>query len=156
MEHGRADLGIGHLIGDANRAVKRRLGRDELRVLVHRSVAPAVRGRFDLAQLTNVPFLLWPRGAQSGVLRLLDGHLSATRTGRTTDPHRHLQNLGSWRYFLEDGRAFSLVPEDFARKEVGEGVAAYQLEPPAFLPLEVAWNKNASRTSCESWRSSWI
>lgn len=36
------------------------------------------------------------------------------------------------------------MPEDFARKEVGEGVAAYQLEPPAFLPLEVAWNKNAS------------
>jgi len=144
VEHGRADLGIGHLIGDANRAVKRRLGRDELRVLVHRSVAPAVRGRFDLAQLTNVPFLLWPRERSPEYYdflmdicrqRGLDEPLILTGTSRIS---------GSWRYFLEDGRAFSLVPEDFARKEVGEGVAAYQLEPPAFLPLEVAWNKNAS------------
>ena len=67
--------------------------------------------------------------------RGLDEPLILTGTSRIS---------GSWRYFLEDGRAFSLVPEDFARKEVGEGVAAYQLEPPAFLPLEVAWNKNAS------------
>jgi DNA-binding transcriptional LysR family regulator len=144
VEHGRADLGIGHLIGDANRAVKRRLGRDELRVLVHRSVARAVRGRLDLARLANVPFLLWPRERSPQYYdflmsvcqqRGLDEPLILTGTSRIS---------GSWRYFLEDGRAFSIVPMDFARQEIGKGVTSYGLEPPAYLPLEVAWNKNAS------------
>ena len=43
VEHGRADLGIGHLIGDANRAVNAAWAATNY-VLVHRSVAPAVRG----------------------------------------------------------------------------------------------------------------
>ena len=61
VESGDADLGIGHLIGDPARAVKRRLGQDELRVVLHRSLVPARTSRIDVRNLANLPLLLWPR-----------------------------------------------------------------------------------------------
>ena len=142
VESGRADLGIGHLLGDATHAVKRSLGRDEIHVLLHRRLSRGNKN-VDLGRLANVPLLLWPRERSPLYYDFLMDicrqrglePLVLTGTSRIS---------GSWRYFLEDARAFSIVPADFAHQEVRAAVAARRLEPPAYLPLEVAWNKNAS------------
>ena len=142
VESGRADLGIGHLIGDPTRAVKRRLGLDQVRLVVHRSIVPA-GAALDLGRLANVPLLMWPRERNP---RYYD-HLLETCRQRGLEPlvlTGTSRISGSWRYFLEDARAFTLVPRDAAEQERWPGVAVHPLDPPAYLPLEVAWTKGAS------------
>lgn len=143
VESGDADLGVGHLIGEPTHAVKRQLGRDGLRALVHRSLARRAKGRIDLSRLENVPFLLWPRERNP----VYYDYLMDVCRSRGLEPlvlTGTSRISGSWRYFLEDGRAFSLVPEDFARQEVRSAVVAYELDPPAHVPLEVAWSRHPS------------
>ena len=143
VESGRADLGIGHLIGDSTSVLTRRLGQDELRVVVHRSLLPADTVAVDLRRLANVPLLLWPRERNP---RYYD-HLMGVCQERGLVPpvlSGTSRISGSWRFFLEDARAFSLVPEDFAQREGWAGAGSFPLAPPAHLPLDVAWSKQAS------------
>lgn len=143
VESGHADLGIGHLIGDPGRAVKRRLGQDELRVVLHRSLVPTRTSRIDVRNLANLPLLLWPRERNP---RYYD-HLMELCRARGLEPlvlTGTSRISGSWRFFLEDARAFSLVPADFARQEGWAEVASYPLDPPGYVPLEVAWNRDSS------------
>jgi LysR family transcriptional regulator, benzoate and cis,cis-muconate-responsive activator of ben and cat genes len=143
VESGCADLGVGHLIGEPTHAVKRQLGRDGLRTVLHRSLARRAKGRIDLSRLANVPFLLWPRERNP----VYYDYLMDVCRSRGLEPlvlTGTSRISGSWRYFLEDGRAFSLVPEDFAVHEVRSSVVAYELDPPAYVPLEVAWTRHPS------------
>ncbi len=140
VDGGRADIGIGHHLVDPVRATKRRIGDDELRVVVSRHLAPAGRQTIDLRQLDNVPLLIWPR-ERSPVYH--DAMLDACRS-RGLDPlllTGTTRISGSWSYFLDDARAFALAPQDFAAHEAGGNLAALSMEPPAYVPLEVVWRE---------------
>lgn len=140
VEDGRADVGIGHLLGEPGTTRKRRLGRDELRVLIHRALAPT-GGAADLTRLTKVPLLLWPREDSPDyydlIVQTCRSHglepLVLSGTSRIG---------GSWSYFLQDARAFTLVPADFAQREAGDQLVSLPLEPPASISLEVVWNRH--------------
>ena len=143
VETGRADLGIGHLIGAAPNSVTRQLGMDEVYLLLHNSWASRVQETGDLRALGTLPLLLWPREHNPSYYDFLVD----TCRERGLDPLVLTGTSrigGSWAYFLEDARAFSLVPKDFALR-VGRGeLTAQQLDPPAFLPLEAVWTRAAS------------
>jgi len=144
VESGNADIGIGHLIGEPTHALKRRLGQDEIQVLLHRSLARSTKGRMELSRLKNVAFLLWARERNPAYY----DHLMDICRSRGLEPPvltGTSRISGSWRYFLEDGRAFSLVPADFARQEARAGLVAHPLEPAAFVPLEVTWHPGPSQ-----------
>lgn len=138
VQEGRADVGIGHLLGDPGTTRKRRLGNDELRALMHQALAPGRGEPADLTRLTNVPLLLWPREDSP------DYYDRIVHTCRT----HGLEPLvlsgtsrigGSWSYFLQDARAFTLVPTDFAQREARPPLVSLPLSPPAGIPLEVVW-----------------
>ena len=143
VDGGRADIGIGHHLVDPVRATKRRIGNDELRVVVSRDLAPAGRQTIDLRRLDNVPLLIWPRD-RSPVYH--DAMLEACRS-RGLEPlllTGTTRISGSWSYFLDDARAFALAPQDFAAYEAGGNLAALSMEPPAHVPLEVVWREGNS------------
>ena len=141
VEEGRADVGIGHLLGQPETTRKRRLGGDELRVLMHRALAPGTGGPADLARLKHVPLLLWPREDSPDYYDLIV---------QTCRPHG-LEPLvlsgtsrigGSWSYFLQDARAFTIVPADFAQREARGSLVSLPLDPPAAISLEVVWGRH--------------
>lgn len=143
VESGRADLGIGHLLGPAPGSVKQALGEDEIYLLAHRSWAGRGRGRGDLRKLGTLPLLLWPRERHP----VYYDHLIDVCRERGLDPlvlTGTSRITGSWAYLLDDARAFSLVPEDYAVREVQGDLTAQRLDPPAFLPLEAVWSRAAS------------
>ncbi len=141
VETGRADLGIGHLIGEPGRAVTRDLGRDEIRVLLHRALVPGGVPHVDLRRLANVPLLLWPRERSPIYYDFL---LDACRS-RGLEPLVLMGTSrisGSWSYFLQDARAFALVPADFAQQEARGVLVSLPLDPALHIPLQAAWSRN--------------
>lgn len=143
VESGRADVGIGHLVGQTSRLLKRQLDEDELFVLVHQSWAARVTGETGLQALAPLPLLLWPRERSP----LYYDFIIETCSARGLDPMvltGTSRISGSWSYFLEDARAFSLVPKDYALREGQGEISAVPLSPPASLPLEVVWAKTPS------------
>lgn len=141
VESGRADIGVGHLVGEPSGALKRHLGEDEIRVVVHRSLVRGGRDRAELRTLSHLPLLLWPREHSPTYYDFL---MDACR-GRGLEPlvlTGTSRISGSWSYFMEDGRAFALVPADFAQEEARGELVSLPLDPPAFIPLEVVWSRN--------------
>ena len=143
IDSGRADIGIGHHLGEPLRAIKRRLGYDELQVVISRSLVPPESTSVDLNRLSNLPLLMWPRD-QSPVY--YDAIMAACR-------QRDLEPLlltgtsrisGSWSYFLDDARAFALAPRDFATQEGRNSLISLPMHPPAFIPLEIIWRTKDS------------
>lgn len=138
VETGTADIGVGHHLGDAGKLVKRRLGRDELLVLVHGSLLGPTRTSVVLSELSQLPLLMWPRERSPGYYdAMVDlcrqrGLEPLILTGTT-------RLSGSWSYFLSDARAFALAPRDYAEKEARGDLVALSLDPPAFVPLQAVW-----------------
>lgn len=143
VDSGRADIGIGHYLGEPTRATKRRLGHDELQVILSRSLVPRDSTTADMKHLNNIPLLIWPRD-RSPVY--YDAMVEACRdrgleplllTGTT-------RISGSWSYFLDDARAFALAPRDYAEHEAHGTLIPLSLDPPAFIPLDVIWRVDTS------------
>lgn len=137
LDQGTADLGLGHHVAAPAHGRVRTIGQDELFVIAASSVLGASDAAVDLSRLTDVPLLLWPR-EQSPVYH--DALLEICRS-RGLDPLllTGTSRLGGSRsYLLREGRAFALGPRDFAVSE-GLGVRAAPLDPPAFVPLDLAW-----------------
>lgn len=144
VESGRADMGIGHQIGEPHRAIKRQLGQDEMYIVLHRRWAVGEQEAVHLRRLATLPLLLWPRERSPIYYDFLLGLCRQ----RGLDPFvltGTSRISGSWSYLLQDARAFSLAPRDFALREGKGELVALPLEPPALIPLEVVWSKNASR-----------
>jgi DNA-binding transcriptional LysR family regulator len=138
VEDGAADVGLGHLVGEPQQAHKRRLASDEMRVLIHRSLVPQSIQEIRLDQLGRLPLLMWQR-EQSPIYFdfLMDAcqqrglePVLLTATSRIS---------GAWSFFLDDARAFAIVPVDFAERAATEVLTALALAPPLHLPLEVVW-----------------
>lgn len=143
VDSGRADIGIGHHLGEPTRATKRRLGHDELQVLISRSLVPRDSTTADMKRLNNIPLLIWPRDRNPVYY---DAMVDACRdrgleplllTGTT-------RISGSWSYFLDDARAFALAPRDYAAHEARGTLISLSMDPPAFIPLEVIWRAKGS------------
>jgi hypothetical protein len=143
VESGLADIGIGHHLRTPSHAVKRCLGRDELQVVIHKTLLPPGEASVALSGLHSLPLLMWPREHSP---RYYDAIIDTCR-------ERGLQPLiltgtsrlsGSWFYFLADARAFALAPRDYAAKEERGAVVARSLEPPAYIPLDVVWRSAPS------------
>lgn len=138
VDSGRADIGVGHHLTRPRRATKRRLGEDELQVVISRSLAPKAGTPLDLGGLTQVPLLMWPRERSPAYH---DAIIEICRA-RGLDPlllTGTTRISGSWSFFLDDARAFALAPRDFAAQETGGHLTALSLNPPGFVPLDVVW-----------------
>lgn len=136
LDAGEADLGLGHHLDAPLRGRSRTIGRDELFVIAAEAVVGSGRTA-DLAQLRDIPLLLWPR-EQSPVYH--DALVEVCRA-RGLDPlllTGTSRLSGSRSYLLREGRAFALGPRDFAVSEA-HGVRATRLHPPAHVPLDLAW-----------------
>jgi LysR family transcriptional regulator, benzoate and cis,cis-muconate-responsive activator of ben and cat genes len=137
LDDGSADLGLGHHVGAPARGRVRTIRHDELFVIAAAEVVGDGDGPVDLSRLADVPLLLWPR-EQSPVYH--DALLGICRS-RGLDPLllTGTSRLGGSRsYLLREGRAFALGPRDFAVSE-GLGLRAAPLDPPASVPLDLAW-----------------
>ncbi|MHA6513157.1 LysR family transcriptional regulator [Tessaracoccus sp. Z1128] len=142
VERGDADLGIGHLLGRSARVQTRRIGRDELKVLAHRSLLNRATAA-QMAGLDGLPLLIWPREQHSAYFDLVVEScrsrglepLILTGTSRIS---------GSWSYYLQEARAFAVVPADFAEREARHDLVSVAMVPPASVPLEVAWGGHGS------------
>lgn len=145
VDSGRADIGIGHHLRKPVQATKRRLGQDELQVIIDRSLVRDSE-RIDLRLLVDVPLLMWPRDRNpayyDSVVRACRRRglepLVLTGTSRIS---------GSWSQFLADARAFALAPGDLAAHDARAGLVSLSLDPPAYVPLEVAWRQDSADVS---------
>lgn len=137
IERGEADLALGHHLGAVRTGHVRTIGRDELYVIIsERLVRPDVT-QIELGDLGGLPLLLWPREQHPAYY---DALLDVCHV-RGLDPLVLLGTSrisGSRSYFLLDGRAFSLVPRDFALTEA-PGLRALPLRTPGWVPFDVAW-----------------
>lgn len=140
VDSGHADIGLGHQLSEPARSIRRLLGWDELRVVINQSLVPENGGSIDVRRLATVPLLLWPRERSPSYF---DAMMDACRT-------RGLEPLlltgtsrisGSWSYFLDDARAFSLAPQDFATHEARGDLVSVSMEPPAHVSLDVVWRE---------------
>lgn len=139
VEDGAADVGLGHLVGEPEQAHKRRLGTDEVQIVIHRSLVPQGAQEFHLDCLGRLPLLTWQR-EQSPIY--FDFLMDACRR-RGLEPvllTGTSRISGAWSFFLDDARAFALVPKDFAEREGRGALTALPLAPPLHLPLEVVWS----------------
>ncbi len=138
LSAGRADVGIGHHVSAIAGFGRRTLAEDALHVVVHESLAG--RGRtVDLTRFVRLPLLMWPREQNP---EYYDALLAVSQE-RGLDP---LILTGSSRisgarsYLLREGRAFAIVPRDYAVTEASPLVSR-PLANPATVPLQVLWRK---------------
>lgn len=131
-----AEVGLGHHIPAVDGCERRTIGRDELYVVLNAGLVPSAAA-VDLTDLVDLPLLMWPRDHNP---RYYDA-LLATCRDRGLDP---LILTGSSRisgarsYLLREGRAFTLVPRDYALTEPPP-LVALPLTRPATVPLDAVW-----------------
>lgn len=136
-----ADLGFGHYVQPAEGCTRHSLGQDELHVVIRSDLTPPGATSVDLTALGDLPLLLWPREHNPDYY----GALLATCRRRGLDPlvlTGSSRISGSRSYLLRDGRAFALVPKDFAVTEKAP-LTALPLSEPATIPLECLWRSPA-------------
>lgn len=138
----KADVGFGHHVRPTESCSLHTLGRNELYVVIRADLAPEAGTTIDLACLEDVPLLLWPREHNPDYH---DSLLAACRQ-RGLDPlilTGSSRISGSRSYLLRDGRAFALVPKDFALTEQAS-LKTIPLSEPATLPFECLWRSPPS------------
>lgn len=132
-----ADVGFGHYIQPTDGCSRDTVGHDELYIVIREDLVPGSGAAADLAALGDLPLLVWPREHNPDYYNAL----------LTACHQRGLEPLlltgsprisGSRSYLLRDGRAFALVPKDFAVTEQ-EPLTAIPLQDPAWVPLECLW-----------------
>lgn len=138
----KADVGFGHHVRPVQGCTLSTIGDNELYAVLREDLAPDAGTGLDLADLEDLPLLLWPREHNPDYH---DSLLAACRQ-RGLDP---LILTGSSRisgarsYLLRDGRAFALVPKDFALTEQAP-LRAIPLSEPATISFECLWRSPPS------------
>jgi len=141
VRSGRVDAGIGHHVAATAGCGRRTLAHDELRVVVHASLAGS-DAALDLTRFMRLPLLMWPRDQNP---EYYDALLKVCQE-RGLDP---LILIGSARisgarsYLLREARAFALVPRDYAVTEPAPLVSR-PLAQPASVPLQALWRQPLS------------
>lgn len=115
------------------------------RVLVALSVQHplAQLAEIDLADMGDLPLLLWPREQNPPY----HDHIMAVCAERGLEPLVLVSPpriVGGRSYLIADGRAFGLIPESTANR-LSSGIAAVPLASQAVLPMSVTWMERDPR-----------
>jgi DNA-binding transcriptional LysR family regulator len=148
---GHGDIGLGRFLDPADGFRTEVITDEEVRVALSRSHPCAGGAQIDLADLGDLPLLIWPREQNP---RYYD-HVRTICTERGLDPMMLVSPprvVGSRLYLLSEARAFSLVPGSMAG-HLSDDLRAVPLRQPATLPLEMQWRDDdprpATRALCE-------
>lgn len=134
---GRADVGIGRFLTAAPGIGITRLRWQDVHVLTGAGVLDGAP--VDLTELSDRRLLIWPRGQNPAYF---DALVEICRA-RGVDPRIEETTRrfsGTRSYLLRRGEAFSLVPADYAA-DTSTSFSSAPLDPPARLPLDLAWRK---------------
>ena len=134
---GRADVGLGRYL-DAPSRFRSEVIRSEP-VFVALSSAHPLAGTDDirLADLADMPLLLWPRERSPEYYdRLLEICANASLEPLLLVSRPRI--VGARSYLIAEGRAFGLVPESTANL-VLPGITTIPLAEPELLPMSAAW-----------------
>lgn len=142
---GRAEIGIGRYLHPPEH-FRSEVVRSEPVYVALSSAHPLAReAGIRLAELTEVPLLLWPRERNPEYYdRLLE---ICTNAG--LDPLVLVSRpriMGARSYLIAEGRAFGLVPESTAHI-VAPGITAVPLATPELLPMSIMWLAEEPRQS---------
>jgi len=137
LSSGRADIGIGRYIEAPARFRSELIQQEPVFVALSSTHPLASSDSVHLAELSEIPLLLWPRERNPEYYdRLLD-----ICTRASLDPLVLVSRpriIGARSYLIAEGRAFGLVPESTARVVV-PGITTVPLAQPELLPMSVAW-----------------
>lgn len=137
LASGRADVGLGRYL-DAPSRFRSEVIRSEP-VFVALSSAHPLAGAdgIRLADLADIPLLLWPRERNPQYYdRLLEICANASLEPLVLVSRPRI--VGARSYLIAEGRAFGLVPESTANL-VLPGITTIPLAEPQLLPMSVAW-----------------
>lgn len=132
---GDADLGIGRFLHAPEGYRTRTIGEEDVYALLSEAHPLAGRDALDLAELGDLPLLLWPRERHA----VYFDHLVGICTDRGLTPLLLAgppQLVGARSYLIADGRAFALIPESTALRPI-PGTRAIPLARAAQVPLEL-------------------
>ncbi|MBB5633795.1 DNA-binding transcriptional LysR family regulator [Cryobacterium mesophilum] len=137
LTSGRADIGIGRYI-DVPARFRTEIIRWEPVYVALSSDHPLASARgIRLADLADVPLLLWPRERNPEYYdRLLEICAQASLEPLVLVSRPRI--VGARSYLISEGRAFGLVPESTANL-VLPGITTIPLVEPQLLPMSVAW-----------------
>ncbi|MGW2252849.1 LysR family transcriptional regulator [Kitasatospora sp. NPDC001660] len=138
-----ADIGLGRFLDEVPGYRLERIADEPVRVALGREHPLAARHSVRLAELRDLPLLLWPREQHP---RYYD-HVLGLCADRGVDPPVLVSPpriVGSRLYLLARNRAFSLVPGSMTGHLTGD-VATVRLEGRATLPLEMQWRLDDRR-----------
>ncbi len=137
LASGRADVAIGRYI-DAPARFRAEIVRWEQVFVALSSEHPLAGAQgIRLADLADVPLLLWPRERNPEYYdRLLEICAQASLEPLVLVSRPRI--VGARSYLISEGRAFGLVPESTANL-VLPGITTIPLVEPQLLPMSVAW-----------------
>lgn len=137
LASGRADVAIGRYI-DAPARFRAEIVRWEQVFVALSSEHPLAGAQgIRLADLADVPLLLWPRERNPEYYdRLLEICAQASLEPLVLVSRPRI--VGARSYLISEGRAFGLVPESTANL-VLPGITTIPLAEPQLLPMSVAW-----------------
>ncbi|MEV7022720.1 LysR family transcriptional regulator [Kitasatospora sp. NPDC093558] len=138
-----ADIGLGRFLDEVPGYRLERIADEPVRVALGHQHPLAGRDSVRLAELRDLPLLLWPREQHP---RYYD-HVLGLCADHGVDPPVLVSPpriVGSRLYLLARNRAFSLVPGSMTGHLTGD-VATVRLEGRATLPLEMQWRLDDRR-----------
>lgn len=142
---GNADIGVGRFLTLPDTFTQATLGSDEVLVALSTQHPLAATAQIELADLVELPLLLWPRERSPEYF----DYLLDLCQERGLDPLILVSQpriIGSRSYIIAENRAFGLVPRS-AEVAITPGIATRPLAEPATLPLFLAWRANDPRTA---------
>lgn len=143
---GSADLGIGHDLRPAPGCSRGRLATSSLVLYGAEELIRSVESPDDLSVLAQTPLLLWPRENNPSYF----DRIMAICGRRRLDPLLIIGGSrlsGSRGYLLEEGRAFSVIPADFAQAHAQSypgRFAACDLGADSVVSLDAMWQEPPS------------
>lgn len=137
LASGRSDVGIGRYIDVPDRFRSEIIRWEPVFVALSADHPLAGADGIRLAELADVPLLLWPRERNPEYYdRLLEICEQASLEPLVLVSRPRI--VGARSYLISEGRAFGLVPESTANL-VLPGITTIPLAQPELLPMSVAW-----------------
>ncbi len=138
-----ADIGLGRFLEEMEGYRIEVIARERVFVALSRLHRSAGAASIALAELEDLPLLLWPR-EQNPAYYDYQLEICASRGLSPMLLVSPPRIVGSRQYLLSESRAFSLVPASMVG-HLSEDLTAVPLERPAVLPLQMQWRASDSR-----------
>lgn len=133
---GEADVGIGHFVAAPHGCSRATISYSELWLLAEAGKL-TLETPSSLAPMKGRKVVIWPRDQNPEYYDVL---MEACRQRDFTPVTQEgpLRIPGAYSYLLTSGKAFALVPGDYAR-DAPASLSCAPLSPPARLPLHAVW-----------------